>query len=428
MIIPFFHKSNLILNIQNTLSIILGCATIYNLYNYNITGDTNLLSSACYIVGTHATIDLFLCKNEVILHHIFILCIIGFKYLGEVDNYHDETVMYTLLSTELSTIFLVAKLWMDQYVKSIETKPSTLFNILYGINDLFFCVLFFKLRIFDYYYYILNNIGFHIDMWEYYIGTNYLLAIKLYTGLYGLYGLNLYWGSIIFKKLFKIFILPIAQFTQSYRLNVNILQYTFFMNIPIAAYLYTNSHKYVIIDMIGIVTLSCCSYNYHNSKVRYIQKHDTHNIVLTDKDILPNYFIDVCAIQLRSFGAILSLFMNTIDTNYPVVLLSLIFHLTTIYNVVKFLLSSKDKIYLTESNDMFLLEMMVAFPSIVNTLILMIFVDSIKLRCELFMVTAWLAMNLRIEPFYKFSYVMFHVGLMMQTYVLCKMNNYVNYY
>jgi hypothetical protein len=427
-VVPFFDRANLIINIQNILSIILASATLYNLYNYVSTNNTYFLSNASYIVGFHATIDLFLCKNEVILHHIFILCIIGFKHFCQVDNYHDETIMYTLLSTELSTFFLVAKVWMDQYKKSISIVPSYMFNVVYGINDLVFCTLFFKLRVYDYYYNILLNNGFHLDMWEHYIGSNYLLGLQLYTGICGLYALNLYWAAIIFKKLFKLFILPFAKFTQNTLFTASILKYTFFMNIPIAAYLYVNSQKYTIIDMAGIVILSCCSYNCHNAKILYVKKNKRDEIELTDRSVVPYYFTDVCAIQMRSFGLILSLFMNTIETNYPIVLMSFICHTTSIYNVAKYLLETKHKIYLTKPSDMFLLEMIVSFPSIVNTIILMFFVDSVKLRWELLMVTAWLAMNLRIEPFYKFSYVMFHVGLMMQTYVLCKMNTYVNYY
>ena len=117
------------------------------------------------------------------------------------------------------------------------------------------------------------------------------------------------------------------------------------MNIPIAAYLYINSQKYTIIDMAGIVILSCCSYNCHNAKVRYIKKNNTNEVELSDRSIAPYYFTDVCAIQIRSFGLILSLFMNTIDTNYPIVLTSFICHTTSIYNVAKYILASKHKIY-----------------------------------------------------------------------------------
>ena len=429
-IVPFFDRRNLVMNIQNTLSLCLAGMTLFKLCEYQYHNLDNSLVTACYIVGIHAIIDMFLCSKEVVLHHLCILSTIFYKVWWQVDNYHDALVMKTMLSTEFSTVFYVAKLWLDQYKKSINTKTSTTFNIVYGLNDSIFFASFFKLRIFDYYYNIISNAGFHYDMWDYYIDGHYIRALFLYFGVYGLYGLNLYWGTIILKKVFKTVISPMLPFLQEYKLNAQLLQYTFCVNFPIAANLYMNSGKYAIFDMLGIYVLCFFSYYCHNSKLKYVEHHNSHSVELTSSHVAKHYFLDVCAIQVRSFCALASIFSGTFETNYIFVYVSGLFHLLTIVNVSKYIinkLAKGKKIYLDNYAQMFPLEIMVALPSVVNTAFLIYYVDSIQLRAQLVMVTIWLAINLRMEPFYKFSYVMFHVGLMMQTYVLCKMNNYMNY-
>ena len=439
-LVPFFHESNKILNIQNTMSLCLAAIALYSINDWR-NGNINALEHAVWFVGIHAAIDLSMCTPDVTLHHLAILSIIFFKYYFQIDNRDDQFVISSLLITELSTVFYVAKLWMDQYKKSTNHVLSSVFKTIYTANDVVFFGLFFKLRWIDYYNNVLNDHVFHRAMWSYVQCspfTKVLGLVPLYFGLYSLYGLNLYWGSIIMKKMFKMLVMPVLPITQDPVFTSKVLKFAFFFNIPIVVYYYSSDPKdNYLIDVIGVCTLSVFSYMCHNAKEQMLHKtktnetNKTRRIELTHNEMINHYFNDMCAIQVRSFGLIFSMFLPQFisDGSWRIIFVSFLCHMNSILIVVKtFLhaLSRGEKIYLDDPNDMFPFEMVTALPSVVNTGILIYNVDNIDLRNQIIFVTAWLYIMLRIEPFYKFSYVFFHVGLMMQTIVLCRMNTGVN--
>lgn len=275
-------------------------------------------------------------------------------------------------------------------------------------------VLFMKYRIYDYYYDIIANYGFHLDMWEHYIGNNYIYAFLLYYGLFGVYYLSLYWGALITKKAFK----PLLKY---FTFNEEqVLQYIYFVNIPVAMYTY---QTFLNTDIIGITILSICSYKYHHLK----NNASVIDIIHNDNTFL--YILDVVGIQTRSFGFMLFIFRNEIPS--LIVGTSFIIHLLSVCYIVLYLnyaIHKKQQILTDDKNEIFcLMESLVALPSVINTGLLVYYVDSYRLRSELVMVSIWLFINLRINPFYKYSRIVFHMGLIAQTYVLCKMNNYMNY-
>ena len=85
----------------------------------------------------------------------------------------------------MDVIFYVLKYWLPKK------------TILYNLNSILFYILFFKLRIYDFYYEIIyNNISFDITFQKY-SPTNYYLSSILLISCYGLYILNLYWFLIL---------------------------------------------------------------------------------------------------------------------------------------------------------------------------------------------------------------------------------------
>jgi hypothetical protein len=414
-VIPFFDRRNLVINCENTMNIIIGCSVLYTLYV-----EQTFMSTMCDIITSYAFVDLFFCKSELITHHTYILSIFLFKVICQVDSYHDTQIVLALGRTELSTVFYAIKLWMDQYKQSITTKTSPTFDVVYTLNDIIFVVLFMKLRVYDYYYNIIANYGFHLDMWEHYIGTNYFYAFLLYYGIYGVYYLNLYWGALIVKKAFK----PLLRYITFNEEQV--IQYIYFLNIPVAMSMYRTR---VNIDIFGIYILSMCSFVYHNNKVQ----QNTSVIDITHNNNTTPYLLDVMAIQLRSFGFMLFTFTSSTNEDYSLIICtSLIIHIWSVINIFFYLnysIHKKQPILTDDKNDVFsLMESVVALPSVINTGILLYYVDSYRLRCELVMVTIWLYINIRINPFYKYSRIAFHIGLIAQTYVLCKIHHYMNYY
>jgi len=106
---------------------------------------------------TYVSIDIFFSTPDSVLHHIFgyLLC----KYISEnnIDMTQNNYIYKTILDTEISSIFLSIKLLIDWYNTNIEkSKYNKIIKIYYHINDLIFISLFYKLRVHDYFYIIIN--------------------------------------------------------------------------------------------------------------------------------------------------------------------------------------------------------------------------------------------------------------------------------
>ena len=116
--------------------------TFITLLIYNQTRNEYLLELLVYMFCSYLFGDLFISKGDAIWHHIFSLfcCYSGIQFIP-VNFQH--VLFLPICNTEISTVFLIIKLWMDEY----KGKKNTIFNILYSINDIVFVSLFFKLRI-----------------------------------------------------------------------------------------------------------------------------------------------------------------------------------------------------------------------------------------------------------------------------------------
>jgi hypothetical protein len=85
-------------------------------------------------------------------HHVF--CLVGgYTCLKCIPLESQHLFFMPILSTEASTVFLILKLWMDEY----SGKKNVIFRILYGINDVLFVSLFFKLRVYNFYFNLIHK-------------------------------------------------------------------------------------------------------------------------------------------------------------------------------------------------------------------------------------------------------------------------------
>jgi len=123
------------------------------------------------ILGSYLIGDLFT-KNgpDMVLHHVLSLLFLGSTLTLNPDEYPLEA--RTIVNVEISTLFLSTN----------HLYPNTLCKVL-------FVSTFIKYRIWDYYWVFLTRETFNNPVTK--------------LSIYGLFGLNLYWLTLIAKKLRK---------------------------------------------------------------------------------------------------------------------------------------------------------------------------------------------------------------------------------
>ena len=115
----------------------------------------------------YVTIDVFFSTPDLIIHHILGYLLCEYIFENNVDMTQNNYIYKTFFNTELSTIFLSIKLLIDWYRVDIEkSKYNKLIKIYYHINDLIFLYLFYKLRIYDYFYNIIQNENTYIEIYN----------------------------------------------------------------------------------------------------------------------------------------------------------------------------------------------------------------------------------------------------------------------
>ena len=139
------------------------------------------------LVGLKCLIDLYFeRKKEMIFHHILALGMIHYmNQHRDIENINE--IISVLLSTEISTVFLILN-------NSLEH------SIVKNVNKMVFVSTFFYYRVYNYTHLLLDkntNSSFLI------YSRNNVEYYQIYTTLYGLFILNVYWASLILKKCIK---------------------------------------------------------------------------------------------------------------------------------------------------------------------------------------------------------------------------------
>jgi hypothetical protein len=152
---------------------------------------TNLfVVPCCNIVGFMCLLDFyFVKKKDMILHHILIMTML--HYMNNHDSEYKKDIVFVVLSTEISTIFLITHNLLDNACNIVVLK---------NINKLFFISSFVYYRIYNYSYLLLDN---NIYNTLYIHSKNNFEYYEIFASLYGLFFLNLYWTCLILKKCIK---------------------------------------------------------------------------------------------------------------------------------------------------------------------------------------------------------------------------------
>lgn len=434
-------KDEIILHIQN---IALFGISIYSLYScvnyYVITGQTmNILidierpdctipSNACSIIQNeyvaalqpfhnllffikiHAIIDIFLVKTtDVFLHHLFLIGMSFYTWYTDMDSYHIFMFSYSLIKTEVSSIFFILKYWLPEKTYA------------YNINGVIFYVFFLKFRIFDVYNEIIRGNYIFDTVINKYTPSNPLLSGLLYVSIYGLYILNAYWFLIMTKIIYK----QVCKntFIDTDKMCHYICSYIHYLNIPLAAYMYSyNKHERNIYDMSGIVMLSIASYMFHYD---IYEKIHTKQIIeyVVEKNINYVYFLNDClCIHIRSFLAVFTKYYNT-SYFYAATTLCGVFQFGCFYNgVINVVELLSNKTY-DKSNFLKIHYVFTFLPVGIDILAIYLNTKSQQIAIPFLFVNIWIVLLFIVDPFYKLTHVAFHLLLFAQSYYMCLTNS-----
>jgi TLC domain len=127
---------------------------------------------------------------EYRIHHIASLGIVFYTYYYGVNAKEIESLTYHFLKTELSTFFLVFRYYLPKG------------TLLYKTNNYIFYALFTKVRIIDLYQNVILPNSQIYTVIQTYTPNNRLGSSILLSSCYVLYGLNLYWFSIMNRHLY----------------------------------------------------------------------------------------------------------------------------------------------------------------------------------------------------------------------------------
>ena len=405
-------------NIQNVSLFAISVSSLFSYVYYNsyslpdkVIGGGIWFERLYPVVGIYAVMDLFMTKStDLRLHHA---CIFGIYFY---NNYYSVSVeprflfSYTLLKTEISSIFFVLKYWFP---------PKTLIN---SINTVLFYLSFFKFRIWDFYVEIIHNNKALDLVFNRYSGSNVYLSAILSLSCYGLYILNLYWFLIINKILFKQIAKCISTINTD-KINHLLCSYIHWVNIPLAIYIYSfKPNVKHIFDVVGITALTVSSFQYHHYIYNRLVSGQIDEYNVPDRRNIGSFINDTIFINIRNFFIIL--------TNYydkpllgSVLCYSGFFHTVSMYccvlNILRFF--QEEKTEKTESCFLFNHNIITAIPIITDAYF--IFTNSpTEIAIPFLLVNVVIGLLFAVEPFYKLNHAVFHLLVLVQNYYICMSN------
>ena len=137
---------------------------------------TNFHTVICSnMVGLMCLVDLYFVKKiDMLLHHLLVLCLVD-SVNKEYDITNRNEIISTVLSTEISTIFLTTNNLLEIACNRVVIK---------NINKLFFVSTFAYYRIYNYYFILDISIFKHFDLYVSIYGMFILAQIFCFIALF----------------------------------------------------------------------------------------------------------------------------------------------------------------------------------------------------------------------------------------------------
>jgi hypothetical protein len=418
---PKTNTENFLKNVQNAICLPVVLYSIYATTNYYYTNNTSNLETAINIIKYYCAVDFALCSQDLAIHHINVIGLITIYQNNLQLLQITSSGLSTIVSTEISTIFLIAK----PYIKNPH---------MHTINNALFIATFFYTRIYAYTTQLIYNQHLHETFYNTIPPIDYILMEAF---LYGLYIMNLYWGAIIVKTICK----QLKPYLLSSTICEHALKLTFIPSLQYSVVAYRPfSHPIYFADVIGQFALSLSSYEYHNAI--------TNTNIAANEDVLQEttlwyYINDVIMIHTRCVLCVLTninplaLYTSTAialeyaNLKIAFLLISISIHISSIYHFVKFIITLKTekiplKIFEENTASTMVLNVLISIPVVFDSLTIAYSTENHTARNNMLLITALILINSHIKPFYQMSHLVFHILLFFQTMFLCQSNILAN--
>jgi hypothetical protein len=317
--------------------------------------------------------------------------------------------------------YLIELYTIAQSPRKFNILVERIRRLLNNINNLAFICVFFKLRIYDLYYDIINYNSPLYSMMNNHMQNDPLSQTLLLTSVYGLYLLNLFW----FLKMLKILYTKIAEIypVDSTILYQYLCSFVSYGSVAVSLFVYlpVYQHRYLL-DIGGIIFVSVASHLYHydlyNKFKEGVIEHYKH-------PTLNHYTLliwDNFAIHTRSFLILYSIYLNQTNTTIPI-LLSFTIHAVTsaefIKNISVCLYNKDDAKTLYLKENFRIITDVLNIVSLSLDIILAAAVAQLKYRIPFLLVNIFMGLLIYIKPFNKLNHLFVHIMLIAQCYYLC---------
>ena len=405
-------------NYSRVVSLFTASVSLIGIIAHQYFENNILIQPSTYLICSYCFMDIFFCNKAHVIHHIFTISIILFSIMYGMRIEDSQIIFSTLISTELSTIFYIFDFWLANY-------NGAIMYIVKGINTLIFASAFTKLRIHDFYYMLVNP-ETHTTLAKY-TDNRLIPTLQIYISIIGLFALNVFWFSLICKKIYKTVVIRFVPKLNTDYVAEKLSTYTFFANMYAAATSY-GSNPAFFYDIFGISTLSICSYFFHGALAENLK---TQNVInYTSQKLITPYILDAFAIHMRSFLVVVTHFMLSDPSIRYLIFLSAQIHMVAIVwffiTFIHIIVTGEQFIYDSDSKEpnkyrtLFYLLLMV--PSGIDCGLIFWNNHSISAKMDLLIINIVVAVVVAVQPFYKLNHLLIYLGLYIQTCVLIRCN------
>jgi len=407
-----------VLHLQNAALMAVCMASTISCFYYDYMNSTETFNATQVAIALFSIADLYYNKSyELKIHHVFTLGIVGYNFYFGVDYADSGIIVASCFRTEMSTIFLILKDYLD--------KRGTA----YLVNSLLFFALFLKFRIFDLYQNVICPGSALYLVSDKYTGSDEIShcigRTVYYVSTYGLYSLNIYWFAILSKILYKTLFAMKSRLLESInseKMCQWLCSYTLWFNVPICIWNYMDtvaapSRPYLGGHLMASIILAVSSYKYHNYVYQQYHEEKITEYLYPDMPGLSHLLSDKLAIHLQSVATLVCI--NRLYNASPYMLaVSLIAHLTSINSAVNHMLDFLQDDKNPRMGFFEKTQLITIIP--VGLDIGMIVLSANSQSAIPFMwASIWMAVIVHVQPFYKLNHFALHLAIIAQTYYAC---------
>ena len=402
----FPSKKNIIDRCQNIAALGVVSYTVYLHLIDNIT--------PCHpVLATYFVLDFAFAKPEALIHHTFSLMVLSCTPCYGYNQDEANTALRPFVKTEISTIFLIFKVFYEKNA-SDEIAQNPIAKTLHKINDLLFLATFVKTRLCDLLFDAMLNPEIHQNNQKY-LQESIIRNLHFYVGFFGLYTLNLYWTSIIIRKLFKDLIIKTRFAWINTMANAErVLPWTLILCLaPLLCNMRSNIDNInTLYDFAGATILAIASYIYHGRKRDILNSGKpvliANNIYVNglkdaDNDASTEFLFNVGAIHLKSF---LSLIAIGSDRGWT----SFMLHFACFLGSDIYSDQQTQITYTAEPNrHMKILFAFTMVPTMYDLVYIIAAVDDRVTQTQIFMTVLALAVIIKVKPLYDLNQILVHL-------------------